>query len=155
MLDNENLDPLIDTNFNMRDKFVDKYTGEVLPFRTPYNVEPDEGVKNDLSDECVISDYMPIKDQIKMFTPSDIMRINALDSIEKDLPDFDDDDLDDYISEDELDTLTNLEELEPSLFSEQDMNQSDGKATTSSTSEAQQTDDTTVGSGGSAVSPSE
>lgn len=136
-------------------EFVNKLNGEVLPFRTPYNVSPDKGVENVLPDECVISDYIPINEQINMFTPSDIMRINALDSIEKELSDLDDDDLDDYVTEDELETLMNLEEIEQPLFSEQELKQATEKATTKAESEAQQADDASKASGGGAVSPSE
>ena len=52
-------------------------------FSSPYNVEPDKGVENVHDDECVLSDYVPIKDQIKMFTREDIMKINQLDKLLK------------------------------------------------------------------------
>lgn len=135
--------------------FVNKFNGEVLPFRCPYNVKPDKGVENVLDDECVLSDYVPIKDQIKMFTRDDILKINALDSIEKELSDLDDEDLEDYITEDELETLTNLEGLEQPLFSEQELDQATEKATKATASETQQADDTTKASGGSAASSNE
>lgn len=133
-------------------EFKNKYTGEILPFRSPYNVEPDKGVLNFHDDECVLSDYVPIKDQIRMFTREDILKINELDSIEKELSDLDDDDLDDYVTEDELETLTNLEELDSEFFSEQDLSQAKEKTTTTSGSETKQTDDTSATSGGSAAS---
>lgn len=133
-------------------EFKNKYTGEILPFRSPYNVEPDKGVENVLDDECVLSDYVPIKDQIKMFTREDIIKINQLDSLEKELSDLDDDDLDDYITEDELETLTNLEQLEPDLFEEQENPPArPTKATKTTENEPNGTDDTSATSGGSEV----
>lgn len=137
-------------------EFKNKFTGEILPFRCPYNIEPDEGVENVLDDECVLSDYIPICDQIKMFTREDILKINALDSIEKELPDLDDEDIEDYISEDELDTLTDLETLQPTLFEEQENTpQATEKARTTAKSEPRQADDSDKGAGGSEPSVNE
>lgn len=136
-------------------EFKNKYTGEILPFRCPYNVEPDVGVENKSDDECVLSDYIPICDQIKMFTREDILKINALDTIEKELPDLDDEGIEDYISEDELDTLTDLETLQPTLFDEQEKTQATEEARTDTTNEPRHTDNSDGGAGGSAPSVSE
>lgn len=136
-------------------EFKNKYTGEILPFKCPYNVEPDKGVENVHDDECVLSDYIPICDQIKMFTREDILKIQELDSIEKELSDLDDEDLDDYISDDELDTLTNLDTLNPTLFEEQENPQATETARTTAKSEPRQADDSDAGAGGSEPSVNE
>lgn len=52
------------------DKFVNKFSGEVLPYKTVASVEPDKGVENTGEDLCRKEDFEPISACIQRFLRS-------------------------------------------------------------------------------------
>lgn len=96
-------------------KFTNKYTGEIMPFRTVSNVQPDKGVENTGKDLCRKEDFEPIGSVIARFLRSggveNVMQ-NEYAYSSDNLKDLSEDDAFDYVDQesDVLDQAVDMDE---------------------------------------------
>lgn len=97
--------------------YVNKFTGLVCPFRTPYNTEPDKGLVNTGEDLTVQSDYEPVSQLVTRVQRGDLSLLHQQSDLGYEYDDIGSidlnaDDADDYIdqSADVLDKHIDLED---------------------------------------------
>lgn len=78
------------------DKFVNKFSGEVLPYKTVASVEPDKGFENTGEDLCRKEDFEPISACIKRFLNAGVDVSAEYRYTSEDVKDIDLDQVDDH-----------------------------------------------------------
>lgn len=111
-------------------KFESKYTGEFLPFKTISNVTVDNGIVNELPDECKKEDFEPISHAVARFMRSaDLQQVvnDEYAYTSDNLPDINIDNAFD-VADDSEDLLDNQVDLEDYLSSQANVSAAVSKA---------------------------